>query len=66
MIAGDIRPAHFVTLHALQFIPLAAFGLESINATTARRWTLVVIVLYAALSLYLHLLAWKGIPVIHR
>ncbi len=64
-LAGDIRPAHFVTLHALQFIPLAAFGLESINATTARRWTLVVIILYTVLSLYLHLLAWKGIPVIH-
>lgn len=61
---GDIRPAHFVTLHALQCIPIAAFVLESVNPTTARRWTAVVIILYTVLSLYLHLLALKGIPVI--
>ncbi len=63
-VAGDIRSAHFATLHGLQILPLVAFMLTRMNETTAPRWTTVTIMLYGALCVYLHVLAWMGIPVI--
>lgn len=63
-VAGDIRAAHFATLHGLQILPLATFGFTRMNESTAARWTTAGIILYTALCIYLHILAWMGIPVI--
>ncbi len=63
-VAGDIRAAHFVALHALQVLPLATFALTRLASEKANRWSMVVIILYAAFCVYLHILAWLGLPVI--
>lgn len=60
--AGDIRAAHFITLHGLQAIPLAAWILR--DHPTGVRWSMVFTIGYAALCIYLHLIAFLGIPVI--
>lgn len=62
--AGDIRAAHFATLHGLQILPLAAFALTQLHMESVSRWTYAIIILYTTLCIYLHVLAWMGIPVI--
>jgi len=63
-VAGDIRSAHFATLHGLQVIPFITFMLSRLNYPMAPRLTVIAIILYSTMCMGLHLLAWRGIPVI--
>ena len=63
-IGGDIRSAHFVTLHGLQAIPLAAVVLVKFSKENAKSLVLLFSIGYLALCAWLHWLAFSGIPVI--
>ncbi len=65
-IAGDIRVAHFFALHGLQLLPLATYALIQVAGENANRWSMVVITTYAAFCVYLHILAWMGLPFISQ
>jgi hypothetical protein len=68
---GDLRVPHFVGMHALQVLPLLAFGLEALarrvraltNAGTRFRVVAAVSGGYAVLLVLLTLQALAGIPV---
>jgi hypothetical protein len=61
--AGDIRAAHFFTLHGLQVIPLFAwFVAEKAKRSTLS--TLLFFVVYAVMCLIMHFLALSGKPLI--
>ncbi|SDP10596.1 hypothetical protein SAMN05660199_03164 [Klenkia soli] len=70
-VGGDLRVPHFVGMHALQVLPLLAFGLEALrarvpalqNAGTRFRIVAVASVGYAVLVVLLTLQALAGIPV---
>ncbi|MCW4385499.1 hypothetical protein OH146_06905 [Salinibacterium sp. SYSU T00001] len=65
-VGGDLRIPHFVGMHALQALPLLAFGLELLGKRTPRlasavvRWRLVAIaaVAYAGLTA---LVTWQAL-----
>jgi hypothetical protein len=61
--AGDLRTAHFFTLHALQFIPLIFLGLGQLIHKT-RALAVIVISMYSLLCLYLHMQAMAGKPLL--
>lgn len=63
-VAGDIRMAHFFTLHGLQLIPLIAALLISITKNNALKLTAVFTVLYMGVCLWLHWMALNGLTVI--
>ena len=60
--AGDIRSAHFITLHGLQAIPLFAWFVSERTAYS-KTITWVFVVLYSAACIALHILALKGEPI---
>jgi hypothetical protein len=61
--AGDIRAAHFFTLHGLQAIPLFAwFVAEKAKRSTLS--TVLFFVVYAVMCLIMHFLALSGKPLI--
>ncbi len=70
-VGGDLRVPHFVGMHALQALPLLAFGLEALrtrvpalrSAGTRFRVVAVVAAGYAVLVVLLTLQALAGIPV---
>jgi hypothetical protein len=61
--AGDLRTAHFFTLHALQFIPLIFLGLSHLFSKT-RTLAVIIISTYSLICLYLHLHAMAGKPLL--
>ncbi len=63
-VAGDIRSAHFFTLHGLQVIPLASVVFTRLSGDRARSATLIFIVAYLGVCLWLHWLAFHGLPVL--
>lgn len=65
-VAGDIRAAHFATLHGLQVIPIAGFLLSRVTMPNPDRLLRVFAAGYFLFCAYLHVLAWRGIPVISQ
>jgi hypothetical protein len=63
-VAGDVRAAHFFTLHALQLIPLAAAFFLKIWNEKARLLLILFSIGYTAFCLWLHWLAFSGLPLI--
>lgn len=63
-IAGDIRSAHFITLHGLQVIPLAALVLIKFSKENATQGVLLFSLAYLGICSWLHWLAFNGFPVI--
>jgi hypothetical protein len=63
-VAGDIRAAHFATLHGLQVLPLGAYLLVRYLPQSSGSATWILSALYVGLCIYLHVLAWNGIPVL--
>lgn len=63
-VAGDIRSAHFFTLHGLQVIPIAAAVFDRFTGSSATRWVITSIVIYTSWCIILHLRALQGLPLI--
>ncbi|MGB5237672.1 MAG: hypothetical protein WBM43_10470 [Flavobacteriaceae bacterium] len=66
-VAGDLRVAHFFGLHAIQIIPLFAWGLYRKWKAPNRRQTLVVIlfgIIYASWIAFTFYQARQGLPFI--
>ncbi len=63
-VAGDIRSAHFATLHGLQLLPLGSYLMTRAQVTWSGPGTRILILLYTGACLYLHILAWLGIPLL--
>jgi hypothetical protein len=59
--AGDLRIAHFITMHGLQFFPLLAWFLRERVANVVIVIQIVFVV-YLAVSLLLHNMALQGKP----
>lgn len=62
-VVGDIRPAHFITLHGLQAIPLFAWFVSK-NTTRPNLVLLSFFVLYIIGCIWLHMQALSGRPLI--
>ena len=60
-VAGDLRSAHFVTLHGLQAIPLFAFFVSE-KTKSPRLFTSLFYMLYALACIRLHQVALDGKP----
>jgi hypothetical protein len=56
LTGGDLRPAHFIGIHAEQWLPLAGWAVAAGGATHARRWVWGMTALYTAL--FVAALAW--------
>jgi hypothetical protein len=61
---GDLRPAHFAALHAMQALPLLGLWLDRRGARDPVRSVRIGAVLYGALTFALFLQALKGLPLI--
>jgi hypothetical protein len=59
---GDLRPSHFVALHAMQAIPLLALWAEGRKA--ARSWVIGCAVIYTAVTMGLYVQALIGLPMV--
>lgn len=59
---GDLRPAHFLALHAMQVIPLLAWAVQ--GRAGARGWITIGAAIYAALTLALFVQALMGLPLL--
>ncbi|MBL7843198.1 MAG: hypothetical protein KF846_04345 [Cyclobacteriaceae bacterium] len=62
-VAGDIRAAHFITLHGLQLVPLIIFAFRD-RVKFQLPFALITFFLYSALCIALHFLALSGKPII--
>lgn len=62
MTVGDLRPAHFFALHAMQVIP--AMGYLASRFALSRSLVWLTAVLYASFTIMVFLMALKGIPLI--
>ena len=62
MEIGDLRPAHFLALHAMQVLPLAGHLADRNGASVRSVW--MVAVLYAILTAIVFHQALRGIPLI--
>ena len=63
-VAGDIRAAHFITMHGLQIIPLATYVFQRFARENARMLLTFFAIIYCSVCIWLHWLALNGLPVI--
>lgn len=61
---GDLRPAHFLSLHAMQILPAIGWALDRAAPTRARRGVWVASGLYLVLTLAVFFQALAGLPLI--
>lgn len=64
LVAGDLRVAHFLGLHSLQLLPIAALWLERLQVTRPRMMLHLLGVGYSLVCLLLLVLALLGVPVL--
>lgn len=62
MEVGDLRPAHFLALHAMQVLPVAGILVDRFALPARTTW--IVAVLYAILTVLVFLQALQGVPLI--
>ena len=60
---GDLRPAHFLSLHAMQALPIFAFAVERFSVRRPRLVVSLAAGAYAALTLALFAQALAGQPI---
>ncbi len=63
-VTGDLRPAHFASLHAMQVLPLLALWLERGGRTISVRPIRVAAAGYAVLTITVFAQALMGLPLI--
>jgi hypothetical protein len=63
-VTGDLRPAHFAALHAMQALPLLGLWLDRRGAASAVRFVRIGAAAHAALTLGLFVQALMGVPLI--
>jgi hypothetical protein len=61
--AGDMRAAHFFTLHGLQLIPLFAYAMAESKSNKALR-VLLFSIGYAVICMLMHYVALQGQPLV--
>ena len=64
MVAGDLRPAHFLGIHAAQLVPLAGAAIVAARIARPRRALVAFAAAYAALWLALVVQALLGLPLV--
>ena len=64
MVAGDLRPAHFLGIHAAQLVPLAGAAIVAARIARPRRALVAFAAAYAALWLALVVQASLGLPLV--
>ncbi len=57
---GDLRPAHFMGIHAAQFIPAAGLAMAAWRVPRGERWVWLLSLTYSAACLLLALQAFSG------
>lgn len=63
-VTGDLRPAHFASIHAMQALPLLGLWLDRRGRADAVRAVRIGAVAYAALTLALFAQALMGMPLV--
>jgi hypothetical protein len=63
-VTGDLRPAHFASIHAMQVLPLLGLWLDRRGEDAAVRGVRIGTVAYAVLTLALFAQALMGMPLI--
>ena len=66
ILGGDLRIAHFIGLHALQIVPLAAWVLIRNQPQQAMTYTIVFALFYAVVAFGLFGLAMMGKPLLSK
>ncbi len=63
-VTGDLRPAHFASLHAMQVLPLLALWLERGDGTGSVRTVRIAATAYAGLTFAVFAQALFGMPLV--
>jgi len=61
---GDLRPAHFLSLHAMQILPIVGWGLDRFAPANARGGVLTVAGLYLVVMIAVFFQALAGMPLV--